>query len=640
MEKDSSKEMSCTLTIQEDRLVLTDGSALLTGAHASQLFYWGFRSGDGENSFVCEGDNLEAIVQKMVRYFSRHELPLVVSDSILGLQRQTEHSNALLQNAKAEGTRVKSGAISELPAQRDFLTFAASELARPLKQHQLKAAVHFLTVHNGANFSVPGSGKTSVVLAVFQWLRSLGAIDALFVVGPPSSFGPWKSEYYSVIGNDARAEILAGGDIENRRSKYYVGKNRLSDLYLTTYQTLQRDWERVKFLFDQADAKFFLVLDEAHYIKQLDGIWANAVLRIGEYAKIRCVLTGTPFPQGYADAFNLFEVLWPNNSPITSDDRIRIQSLSKKNRTLEAAEILDRAISPLFYRVRKSDLGLAPQEFHSPIMIKMNRYEQLGYDAVVDRLKHLSKEDYFRDLDLRLTLRRGRMIRFRQAISYTKLLATAVDDYDEELLDEKLSLAQVIKNYDKLESPAKLETLLELVESLRGRDEKILIWSNFVGTLKLILERVRANGHRAELIFGETPTENMSVADELTREQIVAAFNEPAGGIDVLVANPAACAESISLHKHCAHAVYYDLSYSCAQYLQSLDRIHRVGGSEDKIAHYHFLQYANTLDSDILENVQRKAYDMSIIVDQDYPIYGLDMFSEDDELAAYDRIFG
>ena len=109
--------------------------------------------------------------------------------------------------------------------------------------------------------------------------------------------------------------------------------------------------------------------------------------------------------------------------------------------------------------------------------------------------------------------------------------------------------------------------------------------------------------------------------------------------MDVLVANPAACAESISLHKACSHAIYYDLSYNCAQYLQSLDRIHRVGGSESKVSHYHFLQYEDTLDQDIFSNVLRKANNMSAIIDEECPVYSLDMFSEEDELLAYDRLF-
>ena len=48
-----------------------------------------------------------------------------------------------------------------------------------------------------------------------------------------------------------------------------------------------------------------------------------------------------------------------------------------------------------------------------------------------------------------------------------------------------------------------------------------------------------------------------------------------------LVAIPQACSESISLHKACHNAVYYDMNYNTSEFLQSLDRIHRVGGSEN-----------------------------------------------------------
>lgn len=631
--------MSCTLTITSGKLHVIDHLGLITGAHRSQLFYWKFRNPQA-GSFVCDAEDLHGTIEKIVGYFSRHKLPLVLADQIVELKQEYEQSKGELELARRRGEEVKSGNIQPIANYRDFVQFLNSGIARPLKQHQFKAALHLLSVQHGANFSVPGSGKTSVVLAVFNWLRIQGEIDALFVVGPPSSFGPWRTEYELVVGSPPMIEILAGGNVDNRRTKYYVAKQRLSDLYLTTYQTLQRDWERVKFFFSQAGVRFFLVLDEAHYIKQIDGAWANAVLNVTQYAKRRCVLTGTPFPNSYNDAVNLFDALWPANSPITTDDRIRIQSLTKRNLQAKAAEVLDKQIGPLFYRVRKSELGLAPQDFQPPIIVRMNQYERMAYDAIVDRLRHLSKEDYFRDLELLLTLRRGRMIRLRQAVSYTRLLSTAVSDYDEQLLEDRISLAELIRGYDSLESPAKQTTLLQLVESLRQRKEKVLVWSNFIGTLKLILREMRSRGHAAELIYGETPTERTNVQDELTREQIIAAFMQPSDGIDVLVANPAACAESISLHKGCAHAIYYDLSYNCAQYLQSLDRIHRVGGSEERIAHYYFLQYADTIDADILENVQHKARNMSTIVDQDYPIYDLDMFTVDDELAAYERIFG
>jgi hypothetical protein len=47
-------------------------------------------------------------------------------------------------------------------------------IARPLLGHQLKAVRHGLSVLNPANFSVPGSGKTTVALSTFAALVAAG----------------------------------------------------------------------------------------------------------------------------------------------------------------------------------------------------------------------------------------------------------------------------------------------------------------------------------------------------------------------------------------------------------------------------------------------------------------------------------
>ena len=115
---------------------------------------------------------------------------------------------------------------------------------------------------------------------------------------------------------------------------------------------------------------------------------------------------------------------------------------------------------------------------------------------------------------------------------------------------------------------------------------------------------------------------------------------DPSSGLDVLIANPAAFAESVSLHKTCKHAIYYDLSYNCAQFLQSIDRIHRVGGSETEESHYYFLQYKDSIDSDILTLLYNRRDRMYDLIEKDYSIYSMDMFEEDHEdLNAYERIF-
>jgi SNF2 family DNA or RNA helicase len=625
-----------SLAISDGALVIHDADRQLRGKHAAQLNFWKFRFDAQARAYKCRPENAALVAQKVIDYFASEEVAVDVRPEVTAVCSKADAEQSELREALAVGTEIKQGEIPTGTA-KSFIAFTANKLARPLKQHQLKASLHLVAIVNGANFSVPGSGKTSVVLSVFYFLRDLGEVDQLFVVGPPSCFGPWREEYAAVIGRKPRVVILAGGDVEDRWGIY--NGSAKADIYLTTYQTVSNDQERVARWFSRVGAKTFFVVDEAHYMKQQGGVWAQAVLSLARLTRRRCVLTGTPFPRGYSDGFNLFDALWPVTSPISEADRIRIELHSKRQEVDQATEILEGKIGPLFYRVRKRDLGLAPQIFHDPMTVGMRPYEKTAYDEIVARVRAASKQDRLYDIDLVLRLRRGRMMRLRQSVSYAKLLASAVTEYPEDLLKGELSLTDILTRYDDLERPAKLDALCELVGELRKVDQRIVVWSNFIATLHLIRNELAKTGNTVKMIYGETPTEKETLSEELTREKIIADFTSPSGETNILVANPAACAESVSLHKSCAHAIYYDLSYNCAQYLQSLDRIHRVGGSEDRPAHYYFLQYADTIDADILDNVLAKARRMSAVIDREYPIYSLDMFTIDEELEAYERLF-
>ncbi len=631
--------MTATLALTDSQLILKAPDSYLASRHKSQLQYYGFNFSTDENLFVMQTDDPLNVIVKIKKYFDKNEKILELDAAAEKIYERYECGAGALVQAIHQGQSLKDGNI-DIPPANDFVSFLNEKIPRVLKDHQIKAALHLLNVQNGANFSVPGSGKTTVVLTVFQYLKGRGEIDTLFVVGPPACFGPWISEYEYVLGKKPKFEVLAGGDVDDRKERYKVTKEDVSDLYLTTFQTLQRDWPNVRNFMRLHGINVYLVIDEAHYIKQPGGQWADAILNIAGFSRKRCILTGTPFPKSFSDAFNLFDVLWPESPPITEQDRHKIHYFSKHNQAEKAGSILGEKIGPLFYRVRKDDLHLADQVFHEPVMIDMNEKEREIYDAIVEHVKKLSESDYLRNFDVLMRLRQGRMMRLRQCISYIHLLTTALLDYDEELITEIFSISNIVKNYDKIELPAKVEKMLEMVNALRGENEKVVIWSNFIETLKLIKRTIEGAGHNPELIYGATPTQNSTVKDELTREEIISRFVNPDGGIDILIANPAACAESISLHKTCSNAIYYDLSYNCAQYLQSLDRIHRVGGSEEKEAHYYFLLYENTIDEDILNNVRKKAHNMYSIIDQDYAVYSLDMFEGNEDLEAYERLFG
>jgi SNF2 family DNA or RNA helicase len=85
----------------------------------------------------------------------------------------------------------------------------------------------------------------------------------------------------------------------------------------------------------------------------------------------------------------------------------------------------------------------------------------------------------------------------------------------------------------------------------------------------------------------------------------------------VLVANPAAMSEGVSLHQECHDAVYLDRTFNAGQYLQSLDRIHRLGLAEDVVTRMTFLVSVGTIDVIVDERLRTKAERLSQMLDDE-----------------------
>jgi hypothetical protein len=137
--------------------------------------------------------------------------------------------------------------------------------------------------------------------------------------------------------------------------------------------------------------------------------------------------------------------------------------------------------------------------------------------------------------------------------------------------------------------PAKFTRALEIIQDIVARGEatggKTVCWSNFVHNLDQFADAARS---RLELpVFqidgrvpvGDQPSEenaNTNPFDIDTREVVIDRFLNTDGPA-LLVTNPASTSESVSLHQSCHNAIYLDRTYDCALFLQSIDRIHRLG---------------------------------------------------------------
>ena len=312
--------MAIRLETTQEGIRIIDKFRELTPATKTNLIFNGFsRIDDG----LAANNNHEDFILETIEILKVSGTPIELSPDTDQILNNRNEADKQLQESRLLGEIVKQGKLNRLE-NKEFIGFLATKLKRRLLPHQVKAALHLVSVAHGANFSVPGAGKTSVVLAVYEFLRLQGMLTSLFVVGPRSCFMPWRTEFELTLGRKPRFEILAGGDITERRHSYYPKTPGQVELYLTTYQTLTRDRRQVKHLLQSRDNHAFFVIDEAHYMKQDEGIWASAVSETSREARKRCVLTGTPFPKSYADGLNQFEVLYPQSSIFSPTTRRKI----------------------------------------------------------------------------------------------------------------------------------------------------------------------------------------------------------------------------------------------------------------------------------------------------------------------------
>ncbi len=83
----------------------------------------------------------------------------------------------------------------------------------------------------------------------------------------------------------------------------------------------------------------------------------------------------------------------------------------------------------------------------------------------------------------------------------------------------------------------------------------------------------------------------------------------------VLLSNPATLGEGISLHHDCHDSVYVDRDFAAGRFLQSLDRIHRLGlapGTETRVT---ILGAAGTIDEVVAQRLGDKLQFMGRILD-------------------------
>ena len=513
------------------------------------------------------------------------------------------------------------------PVIGEFKSFEESLISnmknRQLYQLQMLSAYHMAFAQNSCNFSVPGAGKTSVVYGAYCYLKNLPVddpkhVDKLLIIGPLSSFGPWENEYESCFGTKVKSMRLSGGVTKEKKSIYLHGLDT-DELTLTSYQSVISIKDDLKFFVSHNNV--MVVLDEAHKIKNSQGaITAVSTMEIAPYAKARVVLTGTPAPNGYEDLYNLFKFIWPERDVI-SFNVAQLENMSRASDDPRVNDLINQ-ISPFFIRIRKSDLGIPPAIFEE-IVVPMSDSQRVIYDAIESQaMESLSETDETSPYLARL--KRAKLIRLMQVATNPELLRQPLANmFDEEGFaleesEEDISFIEGVRRFVSDEIPNKFIKAADITENIINNGGKVVIWASFIRNIEKLKSYLNSRGINCKELYGATPINGIESENDLlndTRESIVNEFNRDDSSFRVIIANPFAVAESISLHKKCHNAIYLERSFNAAHFIQSKDRIHRYGLKEDTITKYYYLISESSIDETINDRLKLKEMRLNEIME-------------------------
>jgi superfamily II DNA or RNA helicase len=423
-----------------------------------------------------------------------------------------------------------------------------------LKDYQIENIKNLLSRRHGANFSVQGSGKTAVTIAIHLLLRNNENFkaDSLLVISPKNAFLAWDDGFDDslVDGCSLKKEGITEltGSYEQIKKKLLFSGNRN---FIVNYEKLINITGLIaNFVYDN---NVHVVLDESHKIKTEGAERSNAAKEISTLPFVRKdILTGTPVPNKPEDKNTQYRFLFPFGG--SSDEKFWVRT-TKKQLNLPDPKIIPTNI----------EMSKPQKELYGLVMTKfLNKYGNIN---------KINKENL---RDVRKSIVRLIMISSNPILLTHRMIENGEFYFGDDIAS-KIHL-QLQEEENSGGSP-KIKWACDKARELAKQGKKTLIWSYFRNNIEHI-GKYYLKDLNAVYIHGGVETG--SEEEENTRKYNIKKFKDKNSDCKVLVANYASCAEGISLHHVCHDAIYLDRSFQADLYLQSVDRICRLGNNDQK----------------------------------------------------------
>lgn len=418
--------------------------------------------------------------------------------------------------------------------------------------HQRAGLAFLARLGSGALFWEMGLGKTKTAIDYAEYLARGGELEEyhqaaiglrVLVICPNTVKRNWGDEIHKHAGHDDF--IIPAGTIPKR----------ITQLGLARYTIINVETMSIAKMADAViAAKWNLVIaDESTRFKTPAAKRTKAFHKLGKIVPRRVILTGTPITGAPQDAWSQLEFVQPGifgSSFWAFTDRYLKKDFFGNVIGLkpESADDLKARIDSRGYRILKDQVLDLPPKVYVDRRVEMSGEQRRAYNQMRDELRiEIEGMEEVRAANILTVLLRLTQVTaglIGQGTEYRFLEDGAKVMELDHLLNEELQHQPVV------------------VFGLYQRELEALA-ARYAGPL----DRVASNTHLVPpIIYGPTP--------EKVRHQLIEQFQ--AGQRRLLFVQSRTGGIGITLTK-AQNAIYYTRGWSLEEYLQSQDRLHRIG---------------------------------------------------------------
>lgn len=430
-----------------------------------------------------------------------------------------------------------------------------------------------------------GCGKTLTAIATLGTAYKLGKIEKVLIIAPTSVCSVWPKEFEDYANFKSVVKVLTGD--KNKRLK------ALSDFNSFPFKALrvavinyESTWREDIFEALYAWNADMIICDESQRIKTHDAKQSKAVHKLGDQARYKLILSGTPVQNNAIDLYSQYRFLDPTvfgTNFYQFRNRYAIMGGFSRRQIIGYRD-LDQLIQKehsIAYRVTKKEALDLPEQTFETRYIEMTPKERKTYDA----LKRESVADIEGGGTITATTVLTKLLRLQQ-FAGGFLIADGQDKAE-------------------LVSKGKLNALEEIIDDyVVDAGKKLVIFARFRPEIDLIGQMLKKKKIRYGEIYGDVKLEDRGdiVKDFQTNEDTKVFLAQiDTAGLGITLTATDTC-------------VYYSVNFNYAAYSQSLARIHRIG--QKNTCTYIHLITEGTVDETILKALAKKEDLAKTIVDE------------------------